>query len=163
VSAEEGCNAVLAAAEAAVSAADGCDEVPAAADCDEELPAASPDACYSSVPVNATASQHTTAVSPAGWAVLDSSTSAATAAQPSTSPASQQLEEAVGLAAAAGAFAAASQPYSGSNTLRRGAGLLVMLRNGWRGKARPLNGSVLVRDVMMMSGMWRSATTALCS
>lgn len=51
------------------------------------------------------------------------------------------------LAAAAGAFAAASQSCSDSNTLRRRAGLLVLLRNCWRGKARPLNGSVLVRGV----------------
>lgn len=94
-------------------------------------------------------SQQTVAVLPAGSAALNSNTSAATAplTQPSTSPGSQQLEEAAGLAAAAGAFAAASQSCSDSNTLRRGAGLLVLLRNGWRGKARPLNGSVLVRGV----------------
>jgi hypothetical protein len=124
VSAEDGCDefpaaAAAAAAEAAVSAEDGCDAVQIeAADCDEELPAAILDAGNSSVPVNATVSQQTSAVLPAGSAVLDSSTSAATEAQPSTSPASQQLEEAAGLAAAAGAFAAASQPYSGSSTLK---------------------------------------------
>jgi hypothetical protein len=115
-----------AAVEATVSAEGGCDE---------ELPAASPDAGDSSVPVSATVSQQT--------AALDSNTSAAT-----PRPGAQQLEEAAGLAAAAGAFAAASQPSSSSSsTLRRGAGLLVLLRNGWRGKARPLNGSLLVRGV----------------
>jgi hypothetical protein len=88
-------------------------------------------------------------VLPAGSAALDSTRTAATVAlpQPSTSPGSQQLEEAAGLAAASGAFAAASRLASSSSTLSRGAGLLVLLRNGWRGKARPLNGSVLVRGV----------------
>jgi hypothetical protein len=140
-----------AAAEATVSAEDGCKDnsaaaaAAAAAECDEELPATIPDAGNSSVPVNVTVSHHTTAVLPASSAVLENSTSAATEVQLSTSPSAQQLEEAAGLAAVAGAFAAASQPCS--STLRRGAGLLVLLRNGWRGKARPLNGSVLVSGV----------------
>jgi hypothetical protein len=125
----------------AVPAADYGDDVLAAADCEcAELLAASPDASDSTVPF--TVSQQTAAVLPAGPAVLDSNTSAATA-----SPSAQQLVEAAGLAAAAGAFASASQPSSSSSTLRRGAGLLVLLRNGWRVKARPLNGSLLVRGV----------------
>jgi hypothetical protein len=68
------------AGSAAAAAAAKCYEKLPAAGYDEELHAASPDACDSSVPVNSTVSQQTAAVLPAAPAALDSSTSTSAAA-----------------------------------------------------------------------------------